>query len=160
MGSARKFNSVNPPVLLLAHSATYSLQNLAIMPSDKSNRQVCASPPNAFGHYAFIFAGVLVGLVVTIAGSAGESGFVDGVGSNALLSNPVSPVLDPSGVLYFVDNGNNAIRKMTLAGKYIVHFLKPWISFSLQMLETCQAGYFFDNSSCVAVPAGSLVSLC
>lgn len=56
------------------------------------------------------------GVVTTIVGSLGSSGYLDGNGTAALLRGPTDVKLDASGNLYIVDRGNNAIRKMTSAG--------------------------------------------
>lgn len=57
------------------------------------------------------------GVVTTIAGSStGASGYQDGTGSAALFNRPYGLTMDSSGNLYVVDNGNNAIRKVTAAG--------------------------------------------
>jgi NHL repeat-containing protein len=56
------------------------------------------------------------GLVTTIAGQAGVSGYADGTGTNAQFSLPKSLVGDVSGNLYVVDTFNQVIRKLTPVG--------------------------------------------
>ena len=56
------------------------------------------------------------GIVSTIAGQAGSSGYADGTGTNALFFLPRSVVSGPGGNLYVVDTWNEVIRQLTLAG--------------------------------------------
>ena len=60
------------------------------------------------------------GQVITIAGTAGVSGYVNGVGSSARFNNPTSLVVGPPGVIFVADTGNCAIRKivMDVSGNY------------------------------------------
>lgn len=55
-------------------------------------------------------------LVSTIAGSAGNSGYVDANGSNARFNWPSGITVDSSGNLYVADFYNNVIRKITPSG--------------------------------------------
>jgi sugar lactone lactonase YvrE len=57
------------------------------------------------------------GVVTTIAGAAGTSGFVDATGSAAQFHGPQGLVLDTSGGLFVADTNNNAIRKLVLASR-------------------------------------------
>jgi sugar lactone lactonase YvrE len=65
------------------------------------------------------------GVVTTIAGLAGVSGFVDATGSAARFHGPQGLALDAAGSLYVADTNNNAVRKVvtsngavaTLAGQ-------------------------------------------
>jgi sugar lactone lactonase YvrE len=52
----------------------------------------------------------------TIAGLAGTSGFVDGLGGNARFNFPWSCATDTSGNVFIADEGNYAIRRMTPDG--------------------------------------------
>jgi DNA-binding beta-propeller fold protein YncE len=54
------------------------------------------------------------GIVTTIAGMAGTSGFVDGTGSAARFTGPRAVAVDAAGVVYITDN--TTIRRMTPAG--------------------------------------------
>ena len=56
------------------------------------------------------------GLVSTFAGSSAHQGSVDGLGTAASFSNPVSITIDKLGNLYVSDVGDNRIRKITPAG--------------------------------------------
>jgi uncharacterized delta-60 repeat protein len=56
------------------------------------------------------------GFVSTFAGTAGESGSVDGTGSAARLNSPTSVAVDTSGNVYVADTGNHSIRKISAAG--------------------------------------------
>lgn len=55
------------------------------------------------------------GVVTTIAGSAGLSGFADAAGSAARFHGPQGLALDTSGDLFVADTNNNAIRRLVLA---------------------------------------------
>lgn len=55
------------------------------------------------------------GVVATIAGS-GVSGFVDGMGTVAMFTQPMDVQLDTSGNLFIADAGNNAIRMIVSTG--------------------------------------------
>jgi hypothetical protein len=54
------------------------------------------------------------GEVTTLAG--GMRGFTDGRGSEARFDTPSALAIDPQGVLYVADTGNNAIRRITADG--------------------------------------------
>ena len=56
------------------------------------------------------------GVVSTVAGLAGNTGFADGVGSNARFNSPEGIALDSAGDLFVTDTGNGLIRKITPAG--------------------------------------------
>ncbi len=58
------------------------------------------------------------GAVTTIAGSAGNKGYADGVGNAEAprFNSPIGLSADSSGNLYVADNGNEIIRKVTPAG--------------------------------------------
>lgn len=57
-----------------------------------------------------------VGVVSTLAGSAGEGGSADGAGSAARFMNPQGVAVDASGNVYVVDSENHTIRKITPGG--------------------------------------------
>lgn len=56
------------------------------------------------------------GVVTTLAGSANQTGFVDGTGTAARFSVPFDIAVDSAGNLYVCDHGNHAVRKVTPAG--------------------------------------------
>ena len=56
------------------------------------------------------------GVVSTLAGQAGVSGYANGTGSGAHFSFPTGLTLDKAGNIYIADNGNAVIRKITPAG--------------------------------------------
>ncbi|MGO8925394.1 MAG: hypothetical protein ACLQU3_00505 [Limisphaerales bacterium] len=55
-------------------------------------------------------------VVTTLAGLAGNAGFVNGTGTNALFNTPFGVAVDSAGNLYVGDTFNNTIRKVTPAG--------------------------------------------
>jgi sugar lactone lactonase YvrE len=59
------------------------------------------------------------GVVTTLAGSAGQSGSVDGTGTSALFSVPYGVAVDSVGAVYVADGGNDTIRKISPAGAVI-----------------------------------------
>jgi sugar lactone lactonase YvrE len=58
----------------------------------------------------------LAGVVTTLAGSAGNTGSDDGLGTAATFALPVGIAIGANGVLYVADDGNNLIRMVTPAG--------------------------------------------
>ena len=56
------------------------------------------------------------GVVTTLAGSAGNKGSSDGIGSEARFDSPSGLALDGSGNFYVADFGNQTIRKITPGG--------------------------------------------
>jgi len=56
------------------------------------------------------------GVVTTLAGSPGNSGYVDGTGQNARFDLSIGVTVDSSGNVYVSDTINNTIRKITPAG--------------------------------------------
>lgn len=56
------------------------------------------------------------GLVSTLAGTTGLSGFTDGTGSEARFSSPTGLAVDTSGNVYVADTNNHTIRKITPEG--------------------------------------------
>ena len=56
------------------------------------------------------------GVVTTVAGSAGRSGSIDGVGSAARFNFPFAVTCDAAGNAYVADANNHTIRRVTPAG--------------------------------------------
>lgn len=56
------------------------------------------------------------GVVTTLAGNAGETGSVDGIGTTARFKNPRSITVDDKGNIYVADTMNNTIRMITPNG--------------------------------------------
>ncbi|HEY9173926.1 MAG TPA: NHL repeat-containing protein [Verrucomicrobiae bacterium] len=57
------------------------------------------------------------GVVTTLAGLAGSLGSADGTDSDARFDQPSGTAVDSGGSVYVADRGNNAIRKVTSAGR-------------------------------------------
>ena len=56
------------------------------------------------------------GLVTTIAGASGQTGFTNGLGLTARFNQPSGLCLDATGNLYVVDRANHTIRRINPAG--------------------------------------------
>ena len=59
------------------------------------------------------------GGVMTFAGSPGNFGSSDGMGTNGLFYEPQGVTVDSSGNVYVADTGNNTIRKISSAGAVV-----------------------------------------
>ncbi|MFN9479791.1 MAG: hypothetical protein ACK6C0_10210, partial [Betaproteobacteria bacterium] len=57
-----------------------------------------------------------VGVVSTLAGTAGSSGSADGIGSAVRFDSPQAVAVDGSGNVYVADTNNHTIRNITPAG--------------------------------------------
>jgi streptogramin lyase len=66
------------------------------------------------------------GVVTTLAGSYGATGYADGSGPAARFNYPVGVRLDPSGNLYIGDANNCAIRKVTPQGVVSTYLGGSW----------------------------------
>lgn len=56
------------------------------------------------------------GVVTTIAGLAGKSGFANGSGSTALFNSPLGIAVATNGTIYVADSGNHLIRAISAGG--------------------------------------------
>ena len=57
------------------------------------------------------------GIITTVAGNGGHSGYGDGgAATNASLDQPSGVAVDASGNLFIADTGNNRIRKVGVNG--------------------------------------------
>lgn len=56
------------------------------------------------------------GVVSTLAGSPGQGGYVDAVGSAARFNSPYGVAVDGAGNVHVIDSGDNVLRKITPAG--------------------------------------------
>lgn len=56
------------------------------------------------------------GVVTTIAGTVGQSGYEDGMGSVVKFASPGGLTIDSAGNLFVLDTGNHRIRKITPSG--------------------------------------------
>ena len=56
------------------------------------------------------------GIVSTLAGSAGKSGYVDGNGNDARFSDPQGICVNSKGIIFVADRWNNCIRRITQDG--------------------------------------------
>jgi hypothetical protein len=56
------------------------------------------------------------GVVITLAGNAGQGGSADGAGADARFAYPTGVAVDSAGDVYVADSGNFTIRKVTASG--------------------------------------------
>jgi hypothetical protein len=90
---------------------------------------ICIDPANAnlyvcdYATHVIRKVVIATGVVTTIAGTSGSSGFVNGTGATARFQSPIGCVVrTDNSELYIADTGNNAIRKITLANSNVVTF--------------------------------------
>ncbi len=85
------------------------------------------------------------GVVTTLAGSAGQSGYADGTGAAAQFLYPSGIAVDPSGTLYVADTFSYTIRKISPAGVVTTFAGTPNVSGHLDGTGTA-AQFFSPNS--------------
>jgi sugar lactone lactonase YvrE len=71
------------------------------------------------GNHSIRQVAIATGAVTTVAGGAGQLGYVDGTGSAARFNHPISLVWDAAGDLYVADTANATIRKVVLASRTV-----------------------------------------
>lgn len=94
-GSAARFAAFGPHALALDNGGN-------IVVADAGNHTVRKVTP--------------AGVVTTLAGLGGQSGFVNGTGSAARFNSPTGVTVDRDGNIYVADSSNHVIRKMSPAG--------------------------------------------
>ena len=107
------------------------------------------------------------GVVTTICGSStGVAGYADGVGSNALFSQPLNVAVSPQDqTLLVTDYGNNAIRRVAIASPTATPSSSPTPTCTRTMSPTasttplCPASYFCSSGAPLLCPAGSYCPL-
>jgi sugar lactone lactonase YvrE len=92
------------------------------------------------------------GVVTKLAGQAGVSGFMDGIGSSALFNHPTGIAVDASGGAYIADTNNNLIRKLVIASGAVTTTQSLLIPVEQAGL-TYPARTFFNEPSGVAIDA-------
>jgi hypothetical protein len=111
------------------------------------------------------------GVVTTIAGSPGTSGYADGVGTSARFQHPTAVALDWAGNVLVADSWNGRLRKVTpvgvvttLAGRgqsFSIDGVGDAASFgSLNCMISDSVGnrYIVDGSSAIRIAASTLKS--
>ena len=91
------------------------------------------------------------GVVTTLAGMAGVTGFTDGTGSAAMFGGPYGIAVDSSGNLFVGDNQNNEIRKITSSG--VVTTLAGSVSLGRGAVDGTGRSALFNSPTGVAVDA-------
>ena len=94
------------------------------------------------------------GQVITLAGSPGQCGNVDGPGAGAQFASPMGIAVDNSLNLYVADTGNNTIRKVTSGGVVSTLAGTPYIN---GFMDGPGTGALFNSPSGVAVDASGNV---
>jgi sugar lactone lactonase YvrE len=95
------------------------------------------------------------GVVTTLAGAIGTSGYVNGTGTAARFNYPAGIVLGTDNNLYVADATNHAIRRVTLAG-VVTTFAGPTTAASGTTDGTGTAARFNSPSALAVDSAGNL----
>ncbi len=88
-------------------------------------------------------------LVTTLAGSPGNSGDTDGVGTNALFNGLFGVAVDGANNLMVTDSGNNKVRKVTSAG--VVRTIAGYTAVSSGSVDNVGNDARFNSPAGVAV---------
>ena len=99
--------------------ATSSTLTIARLPSGLAGDSFRVVATNAAGSATSSAATLSIAnatVVSTLAGKAGESGTVDGLGATARFNGLAGLVVDAAGTLYVADTSNHIIRKVSAAG--------------------------------------------
>jgi sugar lactone lactonase YvrE len=94
------------------------------------------------------------GVVSTVAGSMGDPGSVDGIGSAALFNQPGGLAIDGAGNVYVADQLNNTVRMLTPAGVVTTYAGSAGVGGSADGLAT--AALFNVPSGVTVDSAGNL----
>lgn len=97
-------------------TAATSTQLTALVPLAAGTGKVSVKVNDGTEVFGSVFNYKQSWIVSTFAGS-GVAGFNDGDGIGATLNQPVGITIDDNGDFYITEQGNNAIRKITAAGK-------------------------------------------
>ena len=95
-----------------------------------------------------------LGIVTTLAGLSGSSGYWDAAGSDARFSTPNGVAVDGAGNVYVADTGNNVVRKITPGGLVTTLAGSPQNAGSVDGTGT---DAWFSGPTAVAVDAKSYV---
>jgi len=96
-------------------------------------------------------------LVSTIAGLPYNTGGADGIGSMARFNNPTGIAVDGGGNLYVADEGNNAIRRLALAGTNWVVFTAAGLAGSSGSADGLGSAARFNGPYAIAVDGNTNV---
>jgi len=92
---------------------------------------------------------VATGVVSTLAGQAGVSGYVDSASGTPKFNNPYGLAVDGSGNVYVADTLNNVIRKVTAAG--VVTTVAGSATGTSGYLDGSGTGAYFKNPYGIAI---------
>jgi len=96
-------------------------------------------------------------VVSTIAGLPYNTGGADGIGSMARFNNPTGIAVDGGGNLYVADEGNNAIRRLALAGTNWVVFTAAGLAGSSGSADGLGSAARFNGPYAIAVDGNTNV---
>lgn len=94
------------------------------------------------------------GVVTTVAGRAGSSGYSNGLGGSALFDRPFAVAADAAGDVFVSDTANSVIRKITPAGEVMT---LAGLAGVTGQVDALGAGARFHNPQGLAVDAGGNV---